>query len=57
MLKQKIISSKKRGTLTESLKLTEPHYMFRGTLGFRGTPVEEHCRRLLISYRFTYRLG
>jgi len=24
------------------LKLTEPHYMFCGTLGFRGTPVEKH---------------
>jgi len=32
-------SPKKQGTLTE------PHYMFCGTLGFRGTPVEEHwCR-------------
>jgi len=39
-LKQNIISPKKRGTLTE------PH-MFRGTLWFRGTPVEEHwCRSL-----------
>ena len=26
----------------EPLKLTEPHHMFHGTLGFRGTPVEEH---------------
>jgi len=26
----------------EPLKLTEPHYMFCGTLRFRGTPVEEH---------------
>jgi len=25
------------------LKLTEPHHMFHGTLGFRGTSVEEHC--------------
>jgi len=24
----------------------EPHYMFRGTLGFRGTPVEEHWSRV-----------
>jgi len=32
----KIISPKKRETLTE------PHYIFYGTLGFRGTPVEEH---------------
>jgi len=38
----KIISPIKRGTLTEPMKLTEPHYMFCGTLGFRGTPVEEH---------------
>jgi len=29
----------------ESLKLTEPHYMFCGTLRFRGTPVEEHWSR------------
>jgi len=27
---------KKRGSLTESLKVTEPHHMFC------GTPVEEH---------------
>jgi len=41
-MKQEIISPKiKRGTLTEPLKLTEPHYMFCGTLGFRGSPVEE----------------
>jgi len=26
----------------EPLKLMEPHHMFHGTLGFRGTPVEEH---------------
>ena len=26
----------------EPLKLTEPHHMFHGTLGFGGTPVEEH---------------
>jgi len=32
----------KRGTLTETLKLTKPHYMFCGTLGLRGTPDEEH---------------
>jgi len=32
----KIISLKKRETLTE------PHYMFCGTLGFRGTPVQEY---------------
>jgi len=34
--------SKKRRTLTEPWKLAEPHYMFCETLGFRGTPVEEH---------------
>jgi len=39
-LKQKVISPKKRGTLTELLKLTEPHYMSC------GTPVEEHCYRM-----------
>jgi len=33
-LKQKIISPKKRGTLTEPLKLTEPHYIFCVTQGF-----------------------
>jgi len=27
------------------LKLTEPHYMFCGTLGFRVTLVEEHWIR------------
>jgi len=27
------------------LKLTEPNYMFCGTLGFRGNPVEEHWFR------------
>jgi len=27
----------------EPLKLTEPHCVFCGTLGFRRTPVEEHC--------------
>jgi len=32
----KTISPKKRETLTE------PHYMFCGTLGFRETPVQEH---------------
>jgi len=26
----------------EPLKLMEPRYVFYGTLGFRGTPVEEH---------------
>ena len=32
----------------EPLKLTEPHHMFHGTLlGFRGTPVEEHCTNTL----------
>jgi len=36
LLKQKIISPEKRGTLTEPLKLMEPHYKFC------GTPVEEH---------------
>jgi len=30
---------KKRGSLTESLKVTEPHHMFC------GTPVEEHWSR------------
>jgi len=34
---------KKRGTLTEPLKHREPHHIFCGTLGFRGSPVEEHC--------------
>jgi len=38
--KAKILSPKKRGTLTEPLKLTEPHYMFC------GTPVEEHCAKI-----------
>ena len=36
----KIISPKKRETLTEL------HYKFCGTLGFRGTPVEEHWSKL-----------
>jgi len=27
----------------EPIKLTEPHSMFCGTLGFRETPFEEHC--------------
>jgi len=39
-LQQEIISPEKRGTLTEPLKLTEPHYMFC------GTPVEEHWFRV-----------
>jgi len=42
ILKQEIIFLKKRGTLMEPLKLMEPRYVFYGTLGFRGTPVEEH---------------
>jgi len=41
MLKQEIIFSKKRRTLTEPLKLTEPHYMFCGTL-LRSTVVDYH---------------
>jgi len=39
-IEAKIISPKKRETFTK------PHYMFCGTLGFCGTPVEEHCSRL-----------
>ena len=35
----------KQGALAEPLKLTEPHSMFCGTLGFRGIPVEEHCTK------------
>jgi len=37
---------KKRGTLTEPLKLTQPHYMFCGTLGFRRIYVGEYWVRL-----------
>jgi len=50
----KIISPKKRGIPTEPLKPTEPHYMFCGTLGFCGTPGEEHWSRvyICISARF-----
>jgi len=29
--------------------LTEPHYMFCGTLGYHGTPVEEYWARLYFS--------
>jgi len=32
MLKQEIMFPKKRGMLTEPVKLTEPHYMFCGPL-------------------------
>jgi len=38
----KIISPKKRRTLMEPLKLTEPHCMFCETLGFGGSPAGEH---------------
>ena len=40
----KLISPKQRETLTE------PHYMFCGTLGFCGTPVEDHCYRMRMSH-------
>jgi len=50
----KIIFSIKRGTLTKPMKLTEPHYMFCGTLGFRGTPVEEHWSRLIYCICITF---
>jgi len=40
-LKQEISSPQKQGTLTEPLKLTEPHYVLCGTLGF-GPLIEEH---------------
>jgi len=40
----KIISPKKRESLTE------PHYMFCGILGFRGTPVEEHWIRIKLKW-------
>jgi len=36
-MKQKIISPK-----NEEEPSRDPHYMFCGILGFRGTPVEEH---------------
>jgi len=49
-LKQEIIyPKKKRGTFTEPLKLTEPHYLFCGPLGFRGTHVGECWARLYFS--------
>jgi len=46
----KIISPKKCETLTG------PHYLFCGTLGFRGTIVEEHCcrRRSGLTWLWTF---
>jgi len=46
-----MISLEKRGTLTEPLKLTEPHchYMFCKTLKLHGTFVEEHCFKRLLN--------
>jgi len=43
ILKQEIISPTKRKTLTE------PHYMFGGTLGLRKTHVKEHLSRWFFS--------
>jgi len=37
----------------EPLKLMEHHYMFCGTLGFRGAPVEEHWSKFA---RFIFQL-
>ena len=48
MLKPNMISLKKRGTLTES------HYNFCGTLGFRETPVEPHCFKRHSPKQFSY---
>jgi len=48
ILKQEIISAKKRETLTE------PHYMFCRTVGFRGTLVEERCCTLVEERSMVY---
>jgi len=40
---------KKRGTLTEPLKLTWPHYIFCETPGYHGNPVEGYWTRLYFS--------